>query len=296
MKTNYCRRVDRAGSVRFVAIKYLNHHDFSRDYARSLIRVAESFDSYCRIPPALDSSLFSGWLKSLPLSNTTKINYRRMLITLLKWGNRHDLCDYDTDLLPRVKQKKLPTIAWTEKEVLKLYKCATRCNKRFQTGCPERLYWQTFILVGYETGIRLGDLLTLNIDQVRGNRLYITHSKTGVASAKCISKEATCRVHKMICLSTNDTVLGWALSRKYVTIKFASLVRNAGLSGTIKYLRRSGATHCEKHQPGSASRFLGHISGQALARRNYIDWTQLSDSIPRPPALMTTDSELPVFP
>jgi integrase len=293
MKTNYCETVN---SVRSVAIKYLNHHDFSRDYARSLIRVAESFDAYCRIPPAEDSSLFSGWLKSLPLSNTTKTNYRRMMVTLIKWGNLHHLCDYDTDLLPRVKQKKLPTIAWTEKEVLKLYKSVTRCNKRFQTGCPERLYWQTFILVGYETGIRLGDLLTLTHDRVRGNRLYITHSKTGVASAKCITKYATRCVNKMICLSTDDTVLGWALSRKYVTIKFASLVRNAGLSGTIKYLRRSGATHCEKHQPGSASRFLGHISGQALARRNYIDWTQLSESIPRPPALMTTGYEQPVVP
>lgn len=282
--------------MRSIAIIYLDHHDFSRDYSRSLIRVAESFDSYCRFPPAKDSSLFNGWLKSLPVSNTTKINYRRMLVTLLKWGNRYDLCDYDTDLIPRVKQKKLPTIAWTEKEVLKLYKSATHCNKRFKTGCPERLYWQTFILVGYETGIRLGDLLTLTHDRVRGNRLYITHSKTGVASAKRITKYATRCVNKMIYLSTDDTVLGWALSRKYVTKKFASLVRNAGLSGTIKYLRRSGATHCEKHQPGSASRFLGHISGQALARRNYIDWTQLSESIPRPPALMITGSEQPVAP
>ena len=218
------------------------------------------------------------------------------MITLMRWGSHHNLCNYNNDFFPRVKSVCRPTIAWTQKEVLKLYRQAGKLKGHFQTGCPESLYWETFILVGYETGIRLGDILTLSKDQVRGNRLYITHSKTGVASAKCISKEATKRVHKMICRSTNESVLGWALSRKYVTIKFASLVRNAGLSGTIKYLRRSGATHCEKHQPGSASRFLGHISGQALARRNYIDWTQLSDSIPRPPALMTTDSEQPAVP
>ena len=269
---------------------YLKHHEFSRDYARSLMRVAESFDSYCRIPSAQDSSLLVGWLKSLPVSNTTKANYRRMIITLMKWGNSQSLCTYSTDLIPRVKQKNKPTIAWTQNEVLRLYTQALKCTGSFQTGCPEKLYWQTFILVGYETGIRLGDILTLSKDQVRGNRLYITHSKTGVASAKCISKNATACVHLMISRSPNEYILGWALSRKHCSLKFGRLVRKAGLRGTIKYLRRSGATHCEQTQPGSASRFLGHISGQALARRNYIDWTQLSESIPKPPPLMTKDS------
>ena len=276
-----------------IAAKYVMHHDLSRDYQRSLNRVAESFDSYfyCRIPSAsLDSSLLLGWLKSLPVSNTTKINYRRMMITLLKWGYRNNLCGYHNDMFPVVKQKSKPTIAWTQKEVIRLFRQATLCTGTFQTGCSEKLYWQTFILIGYETGIRFGDILGLSVEQVRGNRLYITHSKTGVASAKLISKDATAHLYKMINISTDDTVLGWALSRKHVSLKFRRLVRRAGLTGTIKYLRRSGATHCEQAQPGSATRFLGHISGQALARRSYIDWAQLSESIPRPPALMTNGS------
>lgn len=271
-----------------IALNYLEHHDLSRDYARSLTRVGDSYDKYLISIglDASDSSLhIAAWLKSLPLQSATKINYRRMALTLIRWGNLHGMHYYRTDDIPSVKPVRKPTIAWTQDDIGVLYKTALNQKGHFSSSCAKNLFWPAFILIGYETGIRFGDILALTSCQVRGKRLFITHSKTGVASAKIVSKQCKSFVDRLVAASPDDRVMGWALSRKYVTRYFKRLVAEAGLKGTSKYLRRSGATHCEQQQSGSATRFLGHISGQALAQRHYIDWTQLSEAVPRPPEL-----------
>ena len=65
---------------------------------------------------------------------------------------------------------------------------------------------------------------------------------------------------------------------------FKYLTYRAKLPGSIKWLRRTGATWCESVTPGSASSFLGHRSPE-LAARHYLDPRFLKRSTALPPSI-----------
>jgi hypothetical protein len=62
-------------------------------------------------------------------------------------------------------------------------------------------------------------------------------------------------------------------------------LKRCGLSGTSKWLRRSGATHIEMVAPGKASLHLGHRTA-TLAAQAYIDWGQVRKTTPVTPRLL----------
>lgn len=267
---------------------YVESHDISQQYARSLKRVAVSMEAAGVCRDTIDSVTIDRWLTSLPFSRTTKINYRRMALTLLRWGAETGRCR-SLDRPPmRVKPDKKITEAWTRGEVKRLLATAAMQTGHYQSGCQKDLFWLAFVAVSYECGLRTADTYGLKVSQLHGTRLYAVHAKTGVAAAKVITPDCAALLGKIAKRGDGKTIFRWALSRKHFFLGFKKLAKEAGLHGTIKWLRRSGATHCEAVQPGSASRFLGHISGQALAAKSYIDWTQLSDQIPRPPAILNS--------
>jgi len=62
------------------------------------------------------------------------------------------------------------------------------------------------------------------------------------------------------------------------------LLDEVGLDGSSKWLRRSGATHCEMERPGAGRMHLGHRS-PGLFETNYADWSQLRQNTPRTPEI-----------
>jgi integrase len=85
-------------------------------------------------------------------------------------------------------------------------------------------------------------------------------------------------------LSPDGRVFRWALAEKWLRIRWDRMVAAAKLTGTCKWMRRTGATWVEATQPGSASRFLGHRSPE-LAMKHYVDRTLLPNSCPMPPPI-----------
>ena len=65
---------------------------------------------------------------------------------------------------------------------------------------------------------------------------------------------------------------------------FSGLVATAGLKGSIKRLRATGATWCQVDKPGSASAYLGHRTPW-LAEKHYVDPRFLRQHKPRPPRI-----------
>lgn len=265
-------------------------------YAWGLSKVARSLEDF----GILDSSvirpeIFNNWLRSLHQSPTTRSNYRRMGLRL--W--RHALaigCDaHRIETIIRVKTKLKIPVAWSSPELTALATAASSMTGRFPRGsrlqrksgtqCVRRNFWVAWVLVGYESGLRQGDLYNLQRANLRGNRLFCVMNKTLVPVGKALSPEAAAAAHAMLKDSPDGTMFRWALSRKHLFIQFLALVASAGLEGTTKYLRRSGATHCEMVSPGSAPGFLGHLSGSALAKKHYLDPTLLAECQPQPPRI-----------
>ncbi|MEM2138110.1 MAG: site-specific integrase [Candidatus Anstonellaceae archaeon] len=116
-----------------------------------------------------------------PLSNASKHDFKAILKVFFKWlkGNDEEYPPEIKWLKPRMKQKyKLPEELLTEEEVLRLAKAADHPRDR------------AFVLVLYETGCRIGEILTVKMKNVQfdqyGAILRVT-GKTGDRRVRIIS-------------------------------------------------------------------------------------------------------------
>lgn len=162
------------------------------------------------------------------------------------------------------------------------------------SGCPAGLFFRAFCLAGYYTGLRFGDLHSLRVDQLRGNRLHVVQHKTGQPIAKLLPPEAVDALLELANHPSNTdgkTFFLWALKEHWLRVRFRRLCKAAGVTGTPKWLRRSGATAVEAQNPGAASRFLGHLSPE-LAMKHYVDQSLLPHAVPVPPSLALQSRQL----
>jgi len=143
---------------------------------------------------------------------------------------------------------------------------------------------RAIILTGYYTGLRPCDLLDLRTsDFMQGGVLVIRQKKTDEAIP--IELPADCR-EAIAATYPQGRELVFPVSRKAVWESIRSLIKKAGIGGSLKWLRRTGATRCEQVQPGSAKAYLGHLT-DGLAYRHYVDARQIVFTRPIPPCPTT---------
>lgn len=275
-----------------VASLYCCERIVSADYRQALHRVAASMAAAGITPSTIADSSFNCWLAGLKTSPTTRSNYRRMGLTLWRAALDHRLSTQSIGRIARVKPSMKPPVAWRRQELDTLLQTAASLGGTFRSGCPRALYWRAWILTGYYTGIRRWDLHHLRVEQYRDGRLWVVQHKTGQPIGKILPPDCASVLEQLIALGDGETIFWWALKRKWAFLHFRDLVRQAGLRGSTKWLRRTGATHVEMEHPGSASRFLGHLSPQ-LAQRHYLDPTLLADAVPVPPSLTRSTTSRP---
>ena len=268
---------------------YCSERIVTADYRRALHRVASSMEAAGINPLTLKDSSFNRWLVGLQMSATTRSNYRRMGLTLWRSALDHGLAAQFIGRVARVKAPLRPPVAWTEEEMVRLLDAADRQLGDFRSGCPQGLFWRAWILTGYYTGIRRGDLHHLRVDQYRDGRLWIVQNKTGQPIGKTVPPDCASVLDQLVRLGDGKTIFWWALKRKWAYLHFRRLTNDAKVSGSTKWLRRTGATQVEMREPGSASRFLGHLSPQ-LAMKHYVDPTMLPNRMPVPPAITRSSS------
>jgi integrase len=132
--------------------------------------------------------------------------------------------------------------------------------------------------VAYETGLRRGDLLSLDAHQIApdGTVRALQH-KTSYGHACRLSVATADRVR-----ARGNLKPPVGIRRIYRLLEQVREKANVS-SGAMQQMRRTGATQVEMRQPGAAQRFLGHQT-PGLAYRYYVDWTQLAVPV-KPPDL-----------
>lgn len=275
-------------SIPQLAEEYLSEREASPHYRWFLRRIASLLhDAGLATAGDFTPCSINAWLGALrgDLSATTRGNYRRGALVLWHYASSRGLADHPNGRVKRVKQSRKAPVAWSMDELAGLLdRCRSLDGHLRNSGCPAKLFWTAWVLAGYELGIRRSDLHNLRADQVRGNRVYIVQNKTGVPVGKQVSEECASLLHQLIDRGDGKTVFRWAIGTKWLGVHFTRLVKAAGLRGSIKYLRRSGATHCEIARPGSAGRFLGQLT-PGLAYRFYVDPALASGDMPTPPLI-----------
>lgn len=207
------------------------------------------------------------------LAASTVHNHRRMLNTLRKAALEDGLVvDECTRPIRKVKYE-LPLVrAWTHAEMRQLLAVASEMPGG-TLRCPYKLLLPAWILVGYSSGLRLGDLLSIQHAQLRGNRLALVLRKTRQPHVVVLDEMA---IHAIAQLpKCGPKIFGSLIGRSQILRTLRRLVKRARLEGTGKYLRRASATYAQLSGMDAQAQ-LGHLTPSMKAR--YLDMVLLADN------------------
>ena len=264
-----------------IAGRYLSDRIVCDHYAASLTRLAGEAG-----PISADSLNLYLRSRLAKCSASTVKNNRTVLVSLWRWAYEAGLVDNAPRGVVRIKASRAPTRAWTQDEIrLAIARCSEYGVHRLRSGAAVGKWLKAWLLLGYEAGSRFGDLWRLTGENLDGDVIRWTQSKTGDGIHKVLSKPCVAACMEMLAQSPDGRILGWACKKRQAMRLMRSHLDLCGLVGTSKFLRRSGATHIEIISPGMATRHLGHRTA-TLAAMAYIDWGQVRRESPQTPSLL----------
>lgn len=230
-----------------------------------------------------------------PDKRTTIDNRRRAFLTLWRAACKYEFVETGPDRIRRVGKPKLVVQAWTREELQRLLDYTEALPGRMKNSpLSQKLFWQSLALAAYETGLRLGDLLSIERDWIRVDRdgfgyFTMIQSKTQIQKASRLTGPTMALIDRLMSESDKRRLI-WSLGvtrntfyRQWKKIVLASGVR----PGTFRWLRRSATTHVEAQQPGCGYRIAGHVD-QRVTIAHYLDRSQLQDEVIQPIPLRAT--------
>jgi integrase len=127
------------------------------------------------------------------------------------------------------------------------------------TGLPKRMWWETFLAVLWETGIRSGDMLLIEPKHFdKKGWLWIEEQKTGKRAWLHIRPSVAERLVEFINFDYSRERIWPGYTRRNLSRAFAEMVDAVGVGGTLRWIRRGAASDVERLHPGAAWRFLRH--------------------------------------
>ncbi len=281
------------GSLRAAVALYALERGRTGRSLENLHHVLNSFEKWLGREsywPDLTTDNLIGWglaQFTAKLDPETIRSRRTTIIGIWRWG--HGL-DYITSLpgrLPKIKVPDKPPECW-DKTVLKekVIDAATKIPGRMRRDRKIRraMVAEAWMRAGYSTGFRFDDLHHLRRDAIADSGLVaIVQAKTGNQVVGHLNAKALAAVRRI--LSDNrEHVFCDLINRRNLQGMVRQVVTLAGVKGSTKWLRRTGATWCEIETPGSAMQFLGHKT-PGLAWKHYIDPRFVQKNKPQPPPL-----------
>lgn len=264
-----------------VAKKYLSSKIVSKHYHQSVLRVAKR----CKYMTKEDVNNYIKKRLEKYTTITAKTD-RTILLALWKFAYENDIIDHMPKNIVQIKQKKSPTKAWTMDECRNMVQNTFKYdNRKTRSGCSLGLFLRVWILIGYESGARFGDIFNFRHSDIESNILRWTMSKTGDPMTKILSDQCIKYINEIKSYNNTDIILGWVMGKRQALCSMKQFLTDSGLSGSSKFLRRSSATHIEMNNPGYAKLHLGHRTN-GLAEKSYLDFGQIRHNTPIAPKLM----------
>lgn len=284
--------VSSADSLRDYLAQYAMERGLAPSSVRALTYVLNSFEKYLQRPANLIDltaghvNAWLAWLFNEGLDPETVRGRRTAILAIWRDACEAGLVCSAPARIRKIKVPDKPPRCWDLPElgmILAVTRSLSgRMNKDKRISRAD--FWTAYTLVDYESGYRLGDLRKLSFDKIaRDGTVVIVQNKTRLALTSHLSPD-TMKALNLIRGSGRKLVFGDLVNHSNTQRYFRKIVREAGLTGSTKWLRRSGATWCEVESPGSAMAYLGHKT-PGLAHKNYIDRRFVQRQKPRPPRI-----------
>jgi integrase len=264
-----------------VAKRYVSQRAICREYEKHVLRIA---DQAGRISAERINAHLRDRLEKV--STITVRNERTILLQLVKAAYDSGLLKQPVRGVMRIKARRPATKAWTVEQLrLAISRADGLAGRKTRRGAPLDLMLKAWLLVGYESGARFGDVWSFKGDHLEGDVLRWTQAKTGDPIVRHLTPACVQACRRMLAMSPDGTILGWSCGKRQALRHMREHLDACGIGGTSKWLRRSGATHIEIAAPGMAKRHLGHRT-PGLAERAYLDWGQIRENAPQTPCLL----------
>jgi integrase len=262
-----------------LADAYQRNHDISPTtygQLRNAAQLLTRFAGGSLNPADLSADLVNAWLVSRKNAGLAAITLKgnRTSIRML-WRLAHEL-----GLAPPVGKVRcikvphgIPT-AFRLDDLKKLLAAAAKERLRWRYWRIEkRLYWRAFLLAAYDSGLRLSDVLAIRWQSIEwtgsgDGAMPLVQQKTGHLHVVHFYEETMRALAACQKSGIERDVIFPPLSRARWYQHFKRLCRAAGVKGTSRYLRRSGASYiAAEHGESAASRFLGHRTPELAQRK-----------------------------
>lgn len=242
----------------------------------------------------LTDELVNDWTSAMLdaeiLCRRTVHSYRRGLLTLWRYAEEAGHISTRPNRIRRIKVPKVVPSAWTAEQVGKLLNSALALDGYYRCGVQRATFWAAVVLVIWDSGLRIGDVLRLTVDQVSADGVgCLNQKKTGWPIVFRLSPPAVQAI-EAIRGGGRKRIFGDVISRKTAFITFRKIAAHAGLSGGTKKIRKSGATAVERQMPGAAQGYLGHRT-PTMAYEFYVDPRLLESARQLPPPLQLPRQE-----
>jgi len=178
---------------------------------------------------------------------------RAKVLALWRCAWRKRLLDDLPRDVPKLREPRDVPRAWTVGDVARLA-AHCGCLEGRITGIPKKHYWQSLVVVAWESGERVGALRQTTTDncsiEERTLLVRANSTKTGQAKLYSLSEEAVAAIAPI--LRPSQVLLWpWPYSRRWFFVQFRRIVEAAGLTAGNHHdlfhkLRRSNLTYTAK--------------------------------------------------
>lgn len=268
------------GRLSLGAASLAQHEIAVRLFARWLGRSATLGD-LCEdtLRQFLADYLAEGW------SPATVNNKRTHLLALWRFAFEEDLIDRPPQArrIPRARERTPVPEAWDAIEVGRLLAAAGRCYP------ARRDWWVAVLLVLYDTGARISEVLRLDACDMDLDRGWVVFRRTKTGAERWRRLHAdTVAVCRRVVRDGGGPAFPWPYSRRWLDDCFRRICRHAGVrygrgrGGLWHKLRRSSGTLVEQHE-GPGHTHLGNT--RRVFERHYQDPRFAPDTLrylPRP--------------
>ena len=241
---------------------------------------------------SLNSDVLNTFLIDLDGANRSRhtiARYRRELLVLWRDAFEVGLVANAPRRIRAIKTPETLKDAWTPEEVIELLAaCRTRKGRFRTTRIRRAAYFESIIRAGWDTSLRLGDLLDFRVDAL-GDRCDRLQNKTQDYVDVVFQPETLDAIDATFDTFTPKRVLVWPLwsDRKQFYKQMQRIVGEAGLKGSFQKLRRSGVTDvCRQGGPGHIQ--AGHKDSKTTDRW-YLNKALAYADRPRPTPLRLVD-------
>lgn len=268
---------------------YNANSDICDEYGRQLLIAAEHFHR-CQGGPELSditAEHLNSHLKVMRRADhsDTYIKQRRTnLLILMRAARRRRLNkEFRPGMVMRVRVSDRVTKGWTIEEVRRLIgACDGLKGKHPGTGVARRLWWRSYLMARWDTGLDDPTLRSIERDWIPPHRaMTVIRGKTG-KRVRIAFHEAT--MEAIDASFPPDRALCWPLwgTKESMRKEARKLISWAGIKGSLKFLRSGSGSNFEMLHPGRGHQHLGNT--RAVFEKHYeiADIVQQEKLLPEP--------------